>query len=179
MYLVIAVYQSQASLWRSKYQELQKKRRKTSTWEQGKGVESETALRGAGAHLMWPPPRQEGWWTGPRRGRWFWFWWKPCGCQRLWTRSWPSSPPSSRKGESPGEGKGSSHDADSNGVKSQRKAKHGHEHEKGPTHNFPVPPCWPVGSSKCRSPPLEYISTTSSQQEQKGTSNSWNKFKWC
>lgn len=31
MYLVIAVYQSQASLWRNKYQELQKKRRKIST----------------------------------------------------------------------------------------------------------------------------------------------------
>lgn len=28
------------------------------------------------------------------------------------------------------------------------------------THNFPVPPCCPVGSSRWRSPPLEYISTT-------------------
>lgn len=40
------------------------------------------------------------------------------------------------------------------------------------THNFPVPPCWPVGSSRCRSPPLEYISTTWSRPRKKQHVNS-------
>lgn len=35
------------------------------------------------------------------------------------------------------------------------------------TQSFPVPPCWPVGSSRCRSPPLEYISTTWRKTQQR------------
>ena len=123
---------------------------------------------------MWPPPQQGGWWTGPRWGRWFWFWWKPCGCRHLLTRSWLSSRPSSRKGGSPG-GRRSAWVTVPRLLRPLKQdSKHKRwskwEHRDAElTHNFPVPPCWPVGSSRCRSPPLEYISTTCSKTKKRNT----------